>query len=324
MTGDSRPRTIRATTPPLCCAVSPRGPSGAHSPGGPRTRASRGGAPFLGSSANRRASGTDSSSCAVDRTHEPGGRGGGLGAAAALVAAILLLPGSAWSAAITEFAVPTPSSALRGIGAGPDGNLWFTGLTGARIGRITPGGAIAEFALSTIALGITAGPDGNLWFTEINKIGRITPGGVITEFVIPTASSSPSDIVAGADGNLWFTEEPTSNVGRLVTPPTVHITPASGVLVSTQQFDLVLVLQASGVTIVTGQVVVDGIDVTAALASCLVPGTRLAGGGTFRCPGLAGGLLPPGVHVVSVTLGFSDGSTATDTARWQVDANQEP
>jgi len=45
---------------------------------------------------------------------------------------------------------------------------------------------------------------------------------------------------------------------------------------------------------------------------------------TLRCPGLTGGLLAPGVHVVAVSLTLSDGSTAADTARWQVDANTEP
>src|SRR5262249_61493385 len=104
----------------------------------------------------------------------------------------------------------------------------------------------------------------------------------------------------------------------------VRLSPASGVLVSTQHFDLVLVLQTQGLAVVGGQVLVDGIDVTAGLARCGIPGTRLAGGATFRCPGLTGGLLPPGVHIVSVSLTFSDGSTAADTVRWQIDGNREP
>jgi hypothetical protein len=229
-----------------------------------------------------------STRCSVD----PGHRSrpappGALPVAAWLIAALLLSPGPASAADITEFSIPTGGSAPRGIAAGPDGALWFTEAFG-------------------------------------NRIGRITPGGVIDEFVIPTPGSGPTDIVAGPDGNLWFTEELQNNVARLATPPVVHVTPASGVLVSTQQFDLVLVLQASGVAVVGGQVLVDGLDVTAGLAACGIPGTRLAGGATFRCPGLTGGLVTPGVHVVSVTLGFSDGSTATDSARWQVDANQEP
>src|SRR4051812_44978759 len=58
--------------------------------------------------------------------------------------------------------------------------------------------------------GIAAGPDGNLWFTEISgstgKVARINPGtSAITEF--PTApNAGQSAIVAGPDGNMWFTE----------------------------------------------------------------------------------------------------------------------
>ncbi len=206
----------------------------------------------------------------------------------ALLVPVLLLPAAATAAMITEF--PLPSAASR-------------------------------------PLSITVGLDGNLWFTEFsasNKIGRITPAGAITEFVVPTASSSPRGITAGPDGNLWFTEDSGDKIGRLATPPSVHLSPASGVLASTQHFDLVLVLQTQGLAVVGGQVVVDGIDVTAGLARCGILGTRFAGGATFRCPGLTGGLLSPGVHVVSVSLSFSDGSIAADTARWQIDANREP
>jgi virginiamycin B lyase len=95
-------------------------------------------------------------------------------------------------------AIPGTYSGLPGgekqLATGPDGNLWFTECTvdsGERqcinsgIGRITPGGQIAEFPLPMPSnqLGeIIAGPDGNLWFTEndhtdgIGLIGRITTG----------------------------------------------------------------------------------------------------------------------------------------------------
>jgi streptogramin lyase len=54
---------------------------------------------------------------------------------------------------------------------------------------------------------IAAGPDGNLWFTQnIGGIGRITPTGAITEFAIPSTNSRPVGIAAGPDANLWFTQ----------------------------------------------------------------------------------------------------------------------
>ena len=82
---------------------------------------------------------------------------------------------------ITEFPLPTAGSQPRdGIASGADGNIWFTEYAGNRIGRITPGGTITEFAIpspNSQPIGIAAGPDGNLWFTEQagNKIGRISP-----------------------------------------------------------------------------------------------------------------------------------------------------
>src|SRR5262245_22661777 len=80
-------------------------------------------------------------------------------------------------AAVTEFPVLTANSGPEGITAGPDGALWFTE-NRDKIGRITTGGAVTEFALPARSSpqGIAAGPDGALWFTEVdgNKIGRIT------------------------------------------------------------------------------------------------------------------------------------------------------
>ena len=66
--------------------------------------------------------------------------------------------------------------------------------------------------------GITAGPDGNLWFTELsgNNIARITTAGVITEFPVPTPGSAPSGITRGPDGNLWFAEGGASKIVKVI------------------------------------------------------------------------------------------------------------
>lgn len=76
------------------------------------------------------------------------------------------------------------------------------------------------------------GPDGNLWFTDggNNQVDRVTPQGQITQFSLPTADSSPDDIVAGSDGNLWFTESGADQIGR-ITPAgvvTEYATPTTG------------------------------------------------------------------------------------------------
>src|SRR5262249_13051973 len=140
----------------------------------------------------------------------------------------------------------------------------------------------------------------------------------------PSAGSGPTGITAGPDGNVWFTELSRNNIGRLTTPPSLRVSPASGILVATQHFDFVLDLQAANLAIVGGQALFDGADVTLALVHSATLGPRVAVGATFRCPGLTGGLLSPGVHSLSVSLTLSDGSTAAGAVRWQIDANHEP
>jgi virginiamycin B lyase len=73
-----------------------------------------------------------------------------------------------------------------------------------------------EFA-STGHSSITAGPDGNMWFTENSpaKIGKITMAGAISEFPLPSKFSAPSAITRGPDNNLWFTEPPAGKIGRI-------------------------------------------------------------------------------------------------------------
>jgi streptogramin lyase len=126
---------------------------------------------------------------------------------------------------VTEFTLGlTTNGSPQDITAGPDGNLWFTAPATGRIGRITPQGAIREYAVPTLfgtPQSITAGPDGSLWFTEQGlspAIGRITTAGVITEYRagLPPASE-PLAITAGADGNIYFTDTGVNAIGQ-VTP----------------------------------------------------------------------------------------------------------
>ena len=130
---------------------------------------------------------------------------------------------------VTEFGglTPYPSTCEvnwpggpTGITLGGDGNLWFSEVCNGLIGRITPQGAVTEFAVPTLdskPWAITTGPDGNVWFTENKalKIGRVTPSGGFAEFAVPGPATTPSacsqpsypfllGITAGADGRLWF------------------------------------------------------------------------------------------------------------------------
>ena len=132
-------------------------------------------------------------------------------------------PGVAAAQAITEFPLPTASSAPQGMAAGPDGALWFTeyvqavpgnlaSVSASRIGRITTSGTITEFPLSSAGsapYSIAAGPDGALWFVEVAaaRIGRIATNGDITEYPISLPAGTVAElgaITAGSDGALWF------------------------------------------------------------------------------------------------------------------------
>ena len=132
-----------------------------------------------------------------------------------------LLSGSVSAQVVTEFSSGiTGGAAPVNITAGPDGNLWFTDLSGNRIVRITPLGVVAEISAGIAGgfpSGITAGPDGNLWFAkQSDLIGRITPLGVVTEFSAGiTVNAQPVGITAGPDGNLWFTEYNGNRIGRI-------------------------------------------------------------------------------------------------------------
>jgi virginiamycin B lyase len=127
---------------------------------------------------------------------------------------------------ITEFALPSRSDPI-GIASGP-GGLWFTEQGLNKIGRITTGGSITEYAIPTLQGGpreIALGPDGAMWFTKPSsstlpnyddKIGRITASGKITEYAI-ARHGYPFGIAAGPDGAMWFTERIGNRIGRIAT-----------------------------------------------------------------------------------------------------------
>jgi len=149
----------------------------------------------------------------------------GRNALAAPLLAIVLAPLATRAASaqtITEFPVTTLGSDPGGITAGPDGNLWFTEFFVGKIGRITTGGTVTEFAAAGNPQLITVGSDGNLWFTEtsISKIGRMTTSGGFTDFPVTTPGSLVG-ITAGPDGNLWFCEPQNAQIGRITTSGTV-------------------------------------------------------------------------------------------------------
>jgi streptogramin lyase len=89
---------------------------------------------------------------------------------------------------------------------GPDGNVWYTDYANSKIGKVTPGGTVTEYATTTGSagpLGICLGSDGNLWFTEnlVSNIGKITTAGVVTEYA--GVETGPVGICNGPNGDLY-------------------------------------------------------------------------------------------------------------------------
>jgi len=105
---------------------------------------------------------------------------------------------------------------------GPDGALWFpeynvTGAPVGAIGRMSPGGDLADFPLpgKVFAHQIAAGPDGNLWFTASGgRIGRISTVGSLVLFDLPPREYAIA-ITGGPDGNVWFTEGRPDRIGTI-------------------------------------------------------------------------------------------------------------
>ena len=75
--------------------------------------------------------------------------------------------------------------------------------------------------------GLAPGPDGNLWFTERQggRIGRVTPGGRITEFALP-AGHHPLEIAPSTDGRMFFTLERSARMGSIRALPAAQKPPA--------------------------------------------------------------------------------------------------
>jgi len=98
--------------------------------------------------------------------------------------------------------------------------MWFTEITGNKIGRITRTGNIVEFDIPTAAsgpVGICKGTDDCLWFVEIiaNKIEKITTTGEFIEYPLLTENAKPHAIASGNDGDIWFTEWGSNKIGRI-------------------------------------------------------------------------------------------------------------
>lgn len=136
---------------------------------------------------------------------------------------------------VTQYNTPNSASITK-IGAGPDGNIWYTGAN--RIGKVTSSGTFTQY-LSPLNDGrypndITTGPDGNIWYSEnpANSTSRIvkmsTSGAVLGQYQTSYTTSSPvaDSLITGSNGDLWFAYDgkignvSSSNAVTFKAPPT--------------------------------------------------------------------------------------------------------
>ncbi|MFH0795023.1 MAG: right-handed parallel beta-helix repeat-containing protein [bacterium] len=109
-------------------------------------------------------------------------------------------------------------------------------------------------------------------------------------------------------------------------PISLALSPPTGQYVTTQRFDLALIVEVAGFPAALADIKakLDGSDVSAVLASRLISGTLASGGLTLRYPALSGKILGAGAHILEVTVHLTDGSSASQTVAWEVKANTEP
>ena len=132
---------------------------------------------------------------------------------------------------IKRFPVPMSQIQMIDIAAGTDGDLWFDNLVDDGIGRITPTGAVTEFA-TVQPFYLQSGLDGSLVVIGQNPSGRaetalLSTTGAVTPYTIPASISQAfADYVGAAGGSLWFTSADqngnTIQLGRITEQGTVE------------------------------------------------------------------------------------------------------
>lgn len=100
--------------------------------------------------------------------------------------------------------------------------------------------------------------------------------------------------------------------------PHLAIQPATGKFLTSQTFDLLLVLGQVRSAVVGGRVTLDGKDVTPAVVACVKPGRLDGEDPYFRCPGVSAKTLGPGPHTLDVQVELEDGTRLRDSVVWTV------
>ncbi len=143
-------------------------------------------------------------------------------------------------------------------------------------------------------------------------------GEVVARVHIISGNAAPGP---DESGNLDLVVMDDFIYGEPVSTSGLTIAPSSGTLFRTGAFDIVVKLD-SAVDFVSGQVRLNGIDVTGPFASCVRDAEPGNGGTSFRCPAPRG-FLPVGEHVFQVEFNLSDQTRVRNAVRWMI-VNIEP
>jgi hypothetical protein len=146
----------------------------------------------------------------------------------------------------------------------------------------------------------------------LRAVGVFAPGEGTVKLVLTITDLGDSiyDSAVFLDNFQWLSG--TDCVGGVALADLI-VSPPSGTLTPQEVFDFTIL---SAKPVASRQVLVNGIDVSAAVDAC-IPGTLVDGGQTLRCPGIAAGVLGsfgPGPYLVDVTLGFQDGTSRSESA----------
>ena len=202
----------------------------------------------------------------------------------------------------TLYAIDTGTSRLLRIGGSQGSPSPNTGIT-TEIGDL----GITQDGFTSA---LDWAPDGTLF-------GALRSGGQAVLYTISATTGTAS--IVGAIGNG------TQIIDSLaVGAPGLVITPASGIYTTQQRFDVVLLLDGQGRSIVGGSAIFDGVDVTGYIASCATLGHTASGLTTIRCAGFGGPLFGPGNHTFTVNLSLNSGEAVSATVNWNVLPSTEP
>jgi virginiamycin B lyase len=108
-----------------------------------------------------------------------------------------------------------------GLAADGAGGAWYTDTPMRAISRISPGGGIRSFPLSTpiVRLGrLAVAPDNAVWFADITaaSVTRLRDG-VFTHHDVGSQGATPFGVAVDSKGTVWTTLQGTDQLGHIST-----------------------------------------------------------------------------------------------------------